>query len=67
MNKNDLMRDPETNAIINTNREAIRAAKIKKQKTQEEQQRIQSLENDVSDIKNMLSQILGKLDGNNNV
>jgi hypothetical protein len=58
MRKEDMMRDPDSNAIINKNSEIIRAAKLKKQKLREEQQRIESLENDVADIKDMLKQLL---------
>lgn len=53
-----MMRDPDSNAIVNKNSEIIRAAKLKKQKLREEQQRIKSLENDVADIKDMLKQLL---------
>lgn len=67
MNAGDFIKHPETEVVLNTNISAINAAKERKRKKLEEKKRIQSLENDVTEIKSMLSQILGKLDGKDNL
>jgi hypothetical protein len=64
-----LVRDTESNALINVDKTAIERAREKKQakrkKRQEEfemKQRVASLESDISEIKNMLNAILTKID-----
>jgi hypothetical protein len=64
-----LVRDTESNALINVDKTAIERAREKKQakrkKRQEEfemKQRVASLESDISEIKNMLKAILTKID-----
>lgn len=57
------MRDPKTSAIINTNSAAIKAAQAKKKREIENKKRIDTLESDVSEIKDMLKQIVSKLNG----
>jgi len=64
----DLVRDTESNAIINLNESEIRYARERKRlrqekKMQEEElkNKIQLLENDMTEIKNSLNLILGKL------
>jgi hypothetical protein len=64
-----LVRDTESNALINVDKTAIERAREKKQakrkKRQEEfemKQRVASLESDISEIKNMLKAILTKTD-----
>lgn len=64
MGEGDFMKDPETGIVHNVNVSAIEAAKSKKKRIKEEKERIEHLENDVSEIKDMLSQILGKMNGN---
>jgi hypothetical protein len=54
-------RDPETGAIININTSAIETAKKAKENRQKQKQEIEQLKKDVSDIKNMLTQIIEKL------
>lgn len=61
--KENLVRDPKTSAIINTNSAAIRAAQAKKRQEVENKNRIDTLESDVSEIKDMLKQIVSKLNG----
>ena len=63
-----LVRDTETNAIINIDKSAIQQARDKKQlrlqKKQEDlelKQRVESIESDISDIKLMLQKIALKI------
>lgn len=60
-----LVRDTDSNALINVDKSAIQQAREKKQlrikKRQEEQQlheRVKSLESDISEIKRMLQTVL---------
>lgn len=64
----DFARDPESGAIININRTEIQnareAKKHRKRKAQEERnlkEKVNSLENDMRDIKSLLSQLVEKL------
>lgn len=63
-----LVRDTETNALINVDKSAIQQARekkeLRKKKKQEEQelkQRVSSLETDISDIKKMLEIVVSKM------
>lgn len=63
-----LVRDTESNALINVDKSAIQQAREKKElrrkKKQEEQelkQRVSSLETDISDIKKMLEIVVSKM------
>jgi len=56
-----LARDRVTGAIVNINKEETRAVVAKKQREKQQQQEIQQLKNDVSDIKQMLQQIVEKI------
>lgn len=60
-----LVRDTESNAIINVDHQEIEQARERKrllrQKREQQQQlenKVNALENDISDIKNMLKQLL---------
>ena len=64
-----LVRDTESNALINVDKTAIDRAREKKEakrkKRQEEmelKQRVASLESDISEIKTMLKAVLTKID-----
>ena len=64
----DLARDPDTGAIVNINTRKIQQAKeqkrLRRQKMKEQQDlkaKVEGLENDISDMKNMLSQLIEKL------
>jgi hypothetical protein len=64
-----LVRDTESNALINVDKTAIERARGKKEakrkKRQEEmelKQRVVSLESDISEIKTMLKAVLTKID-----
>lgn len=63
--RQDLARDPESGAIINTNKSAYKAAVNAARKRKEEAKKIESLETDINnikqdlnDIKNLLGQLL---------
>ena len=56
-----LERDMRTGAVINTNRTAYLLAVDRANKAKEEKERITKLEEEVSDIKNMLKQILQRV------
>lgn len=64
----DLVRDPESNAILNINKSEIenarQAKKLRLQKMKEEQElreTVDTLQEDMKDIKNLLSQLVEKL------
>jgi hypothetical protein len=64
----DLVRDPTTNAVLNINKSEIQnareAKKVRLAKMKEEQDlkdKVNSLENDMKDIKSLLSQLVEKL------
>jgi len=52
-----LVRDPRTNSIINTNKSEYQQYLLNKQIKKTEQKKIQSLESEVTDIKNDLEEI----------
>ena len=57
----DLIRDLETNAVINTNKTAYQDyLKMREQKLNEKQ-RLDNLENEVGEIKSLLYKLLDKL------
>jgi len=62
--KEGLYRDPKTDAIIMINRDEIekrrRLKAIRRKNRLEQQQKIQSLENEMSELRNMLKQLLEK-------
>ena len=57
----DLVQEVGSGAIINTNKEEIRAARARKKARLEERNRIDSLEKDVGEIKALLKELIGKL------
>lgn len=64
----DLVRDPNTGAILNINRDKIQQARerkriqrLKNKEQQELRAKVDGLESDISDMKNMLSQLIEKL------
>lgn len=58
-----LVRDKDSYAILNTDSVEIQKAKLRKQKKNEQKAEMDGLKKDVDDIKNMLSQIVEKLNG----
>lgn len=62
-----LVRDTTTGAILNVNKNEINAARQRKLKAKMHQEEVETLKLEVSEIKNILGQILEKLDGNNNI
>lgn len=64
----NLVRDTGTNAIVNTNRSALEAAKKAKMtalKNQESEQRIANLEDKLDTVTKQLEQLLNTIEGNN--
>lgn len=60
----DLLRDKETNALINTNVEALMAYKSKKQQLLEmieTKNKVNRLENEMAEIKNLLQKLVEKI------
>lgn len=60
---NGLVRDTSTNAILNINKDEIKAARKRKLERRKKEQEFEDLKNEVGDIKNMLTKIIEKLDG----
>ena len=63
-NELDLVKD-ENGVILNTNSSEINQAKLRKKLRKEKDAELESLKQDVNDIKLLLNQIVGKLDGTN--
>lgn len=57
----DLAKDPRSGAVINTNVQAMRSAKERKIRSAAEKERIDQMENDINEMKEMLKAILSKL------
>jgi len=57
----DLVRDPSTGAIINTDKNAYQNYINSRNRKLQEIERIENLENDINDIKNLIHKILEKL------
>jgi septal ring factor EnvC (AmiA/AmiB activator) len=65
-----ILRSAESNALINTNNDALLSYKAQKKKIKDElifkqkvEQQINSLEKDITEIKDMLSQLLNRKEG----
>ena len=50
-------------SIVNINKEEIAAARKRKLERRQKEKELEDLKNEVSDIKNMLTKIIEKLDG----
>jgi len=57
----DLIRDLETNAVINTNKTAYQDYLKMREKKLNEKQRLDKLENEVGEIKSLLQKLVDKL------
>ena len=58
---NELFRDTESGAILNTSRSSYIAYKNRKEQKLREMERIDKLEDDVGEIKSLLNKIIDKL------
>ena len=58
-----LVRDIDTGAILNINKDEINAARKRKLERRQKEKEFEDLKNEVGDIKNMLTKIIEKLDG----
>ena len=56
-----LVRDKNTGAILNTNEQEVEAARARKKAWKEKQKEFDELKNDVSELKDMMKQILEKM------
>ncbi len=61
--ENGYVRDEDTGAILNVNKQEISQAKQAKLNRLKQKDELNNLRRDVDDIKGMLSKILDKLDG----
>jgi len=59
----NLVRDTSTGAILNINKDEISAARKRKLERKQKEKEFEELKNEVGDIKNMLNQIIEKLNG----
>ena len=57
----DLVKDPRSGAVINTNVQYMQTARMRKERMKAKNNRIEQLESDVTEIKGMLEKILSKL------
>ena len=58
---NELFRDTESGAILNTSRSAYIAYKNRREQKLREMERIDKLEDDVGEIKSLLNKVIDKL------
>lgn len=56
-----LERDPETNAILNTNKEAYNIALLRKKNRNKSNNDIKRLENEISELKDLLKTLISGL------
>ena len=59
----NLVRDKDTNVVININRSEIEQAKKRKAERIKKEQELNNLKNEDSEIKSMLTKVIEKLDG----
>ena len=59
--ENNLIRDTDTGAIINTDKSAYIAYKHKRQQKLKEMNRIDKLQNEIDEIKSLLYKVIDKL------
>ena len=60
-NNSNLVKDEETGAVLNNNVEDVEKAKEIKEKRIEKEEELIQLKNDVSDLKDMMKQLLEKM------
>lgn len=63
-NNSNLAKDPISGAVININNKEIEQARLRKKIRQEEREKLTKLENEMSDIKQMLVKLMEKQDAN---
>ena len=59
-NEQDLVKDRDTGAVLNTNLDSLSAYKSKRKKDLEMNNKIKKLESDIGDIKTMLKELINK-------
>ena len=60
-----LVRDQETGAILNINKTEVEQARERKKLRKQKEQELQDLKNDVSEMKQLLAQLVEKYNGSN--
>jgi hypothetical protein len=55
-----LLRDTKTNAVLNTDLTALERYKIRREKDRQKEQELETLKNDVSEIKQLLQQLVNR-------
>jgi hypothetical protein len=60
-----LVRDKETGAILNINKTEVEQARERKKLRKQKEQELQDLKNDVSEMKQLLAQLVEKYNGSN--
>ena len=63
LDEQNLIRDAESYAILNMDKASIESAQERKARLKKEKEEINTLKNDVNDIKILLNQIVDKLNG----
>lgn len=56
-----LIKDKDTGVVLNTNEQEVEAARARKKAWKEKQRELDELKNDVSELKDMMKQILEKI------
>ena len=59
----DLVKDPRSGAVININSTEISLARARKKARANEKERVNKMESELIEIKNLLKQLIGKTDG----
>ena len=61
----DLVRDPHSQALINTNKSAYNAAIVRRNAALKQNMEMNQLKNEVDELKGLVKQVLNKLEDNN--
>ena len=59
----DYVKDPITGIVLNINTNKVKAARIRKKLNMEKAEEIDNMKKDISEIKNILSKLVEKIDG----
>ena len=62
-NRPDLVKDPRSGAVININKREMELARHRKKVRANEKERVNKIESELIEIKNLLEKLIGKTDG----
>ena len=62
-NQPDLVKDPRSGAVININKREMELARHRKKVRANEKERVNKIESELIEIKNLLEKLIGKTDG----